>query len=333
MTTYEVIYDDLEVLSEIYDIEVLHYNMIKESVRRDHIIAVSENDPSIVVEGFYDLLGDVGEIIRLIIKKIKDFFVKINLLIKNHTSSINKFYNKNRKVLESLTDVDFSLSGYSFTLDVLPNLKPIYDTIEEYNDELAEIASMKIETILTRRNEFLAAGNLDSLRGQILGTNRPIRQDRFIREVREFYRNGQDLEQYIHIGDNEFTRTLSEIPQLEQDTKEMNRMKNELLTSLERVESFFNQKIPVVYSNGTSVVKLDKISVNDGKVTSNGTETILDEDRNKIEAYTRFKYNQIKELSNMASIVIMERANAYKDKVRMTEEILTKAIISGKMSE
>ena len=282
----------------------------------------------IVAENDYDL--DVGTKVRYVLDKKS--FAKVRHKISKGYYTIDSIEGNNYVIIAR----DGTTKKIPRSRLVLVNDNqnvPQADTIEEYNDELAEIASMKIETILTRRNEFLAAGNLDSLRGQILGTNRPIRQDRFVREVREFYRNGQDLEQYIHIGDTEFTRTLCEIPQLEQDTKEMNRVKNELITSLERVETFFNQKIPVVYSNGTSVVKLDKISVNDGKVTSNGTETLLDEDRNKIEAYTRFKYNQIKELSNIASVVVMERANAYKDKVRMTEEILTKAIISGKMSE
>ena len=40
----------------------------------------------------------------------------------------------------------------------------------------------------------------------------------------------------------------------------------------------------------------------------------------------RFRYNQTKEVSSIINIVVRERANAYKDRVKVIKEIITKAL-------
>lgn len=329
----EVIYDDLECLSEIYAIEEMHFGLVRECVKRDHMVDLPYTDEDIVVESFIDILKTMHTIVSEIKKRVKDFFTKILMLMKNYTSNINRFYNKNKTKLESLSGVSFDISGFTFTLDILPKLKPLYDIIDEYNNELADVASMKVEEILRRQNEYLDAGHLNMIRGDVLGLNRPIRESDFIKTIREFYRNGRDDEQYIHVDDSSFSTAIAEIPTLNKDMKEVTRNRDELLASLDKVESFFKDKLPVVYSGGYKYIKTNKLTHDSGTRADivADTEVFNEEDRGKIEAYTRFKYNQIHEIATITSLVFMERANAYKDKLKMLEEMISKAIITGNL--
>ena len=330
--------DEFEVLSEIYDLTVMHYDIIKESIKRDHLIAVSENDPQIVVESFKDITNKMGDLIKALIKKFTDFAKKVFNIIKTHTQSVNKFYNKHKDVLLSMTGIDFYIDGYEFTVDeVKPNLAPFYQMIDEYNKELASIPTMTVDAIKTRQNNFINDGHLNSMRGDISGLRHPIEADKFVKVLRAAYRGGvsNGLAGSIHVTDDVFHYYMAKVPSIINGAKEAETIKDNTLDALRRVESFFNDKVPVIYASGTNTMKLNRLSHMDSKVrVDNGNaEMILEEERDKVEIYVRYKYNQAHEIANIAAVTVMEYANAYKDYMVMIRTMIQRAVFKGKVNE
>lgn len=330
--------DQLEVLSEIYELDKMHYDIIKESIRRDHLIAVSENDAQIVVESFHDITNKMGNLIKTLIQKFTDFCKKMFNIIKTHTQSVNKFYNKNKDLLLTMTGIDFYIEGYEFTVDeVKPNIAPFYQMIDEYNKELASIPTMSVEQIKTRQNNFINEGHLNSLRGDISGLRHPIEANKFVKVLRAAYRGGvsNGLAGSLHITDDVFHYYMSKVPVIVNGAKEAETIKDDTLNALRKVESFFNQKVPVIYASGTNTMKLNKLSYTGStvKLDSANAEMILEEERDKVETYVRFKYNQAHEIANIAALVVMEYANAYKDYMVMIRTMIQRAVFKGKTSE
>ena len=72
---------------------------------------------------------------------------------------------------------------------------------------------------------------------------------------------------------------------------------------------------------------MDKKTV---KVNSEDRRYIAEGSREGLDTMVKFKYNQTRQLAGMVNIVVREYANAYKDKVRMTREVIRKALYDGK---
>lgn len=330
--------DQFEVLSEIYELDCMHYDIIKENIRRDHLIAVSDDDPQIIMESFRDITNKMGNLMKTLIKKVADFCKKMFTIIQTHTQSVNKFYNKHKDILLTMTGIDFYIDGYEFTVDeVKPNIAPFYQIINEYNKELASVPNMSIEAIKTRQNDFINEGHLNSLRGDISGLRHPIEADKFIKVLRAAYRGGvsNGLAGSLHITDDVFHYYMSKVPSIVSGTKEAEIIKEDTLNALRKVESFFNEKIPVIYVAGTNTMKLNKLSYSDSKVKvdSANAEMILAEEKDKVETYVRYKYNQAHEIANIAAVVVMEYVNAYKDYMVMIRTMIQRAVFKGKASE
>ena len=68
--------EDLDFLCEIYDLNDMHMDIIKESMRITHAYDTI-GDPQILTEGLSDIIGKMGDFFKKMAEKVKEFFRKI----------------------------------------------------------------------------------------------------------------------------------------------------------------------------------------------------------------------------------------------------------------
>ena len=327
-----LVYDENSLLLEIYDLEEAKFDIVRENVRYMTAYQIS-GDESILVEGFTDILGKMGNFFKMMIEKIKEFFKKILAYISACFMDIDKFVKKYRKELDALDNLDFDVDGFEWTMHNAPNMDAFKQVVAEYNSELAGIEKKKKEDIVKAQNEFLTQANLDKLRGQVLGANRPISEDDFHEEVRKYYRDGSLDETSIHIDTAKFKKIIDDVPDLMKQKKEAEKTRDDLIILLDKTQRFFNQKGSVVYVSGKQQIKTNTISVDDNnfkKGEDNYDTSYSISSMDKVEKFLRFKYNQSNKLAGMINLVASERANAYKDQVKMVRTIIKKALFKSK---
>ena len=139
---YEVIFEDLNFLSDIYALQQIHFNIIKENIRAQHMYRVTQ-DSYVLTEGFTDILNSMGDFFKKAIEKIKEFFRKAFMYINSYFMELDKFVSKYKRELDSIKKVDFIITGFEFTLHDIPNMDPFQKVVDEYNSSLSDAAKMK----------------------------------------------------------------------------------------------------------------------------------------------------------------------------------------------
>lgn len=324
----EWIYEDINFLNDIYCLESLHFKNVQDDMKIRYLYETT-GDPTVLMEGFNDIITNIGNFFSTMIEKIKEFSRKVFLRINSYLMDIDTFCTKYKPELDKITNVDFDIYGFEFTLHDEPNMEPFSKIVDDYNAGISDVLKMKLVDIVKQQNEYMADSNLDRLRGIVLGVNRSIHRDEYLEEIRRYYRNGEIDAVELHVDTTVFKNIIQGSPMLMNEKKEAERTRDNLIKLLQKTETFFNKKVPLVYnSKGATNVELRRLNVSsDKKLSISDSEMkTISGSVEIIDRYVRFKYNQVRELSIMINMVATERANAYKDKVKMYKEIIQKAL-------
>lgn len=325
-----VLYDDISFLAEIYSLEDMSFEIAKENVKYVHAYQTIGNQ-SILVEGFTDAIDKIGNFFKMMIEKIRAFFKKIFAYIDACFMDIDKFRKKYKTELDKINNVDFDVNGFEWTMHDAPNLDPFNDLVSGYNDALSNFEKVKKDDIKREQNEFLTDKNLAELRGKILGSNDAISEDDWHESIRKYYRNGELDAQKIHVDTTMYRDCVASAPQLSKFKKESEKTRDDLIMLLDKTQRFFDQKASSVYVSGTKKLRASSLNVKDGEFHK-GEENYLkysDSSASTLETLIRFKYTQASKLASMINLVATERANAYKDQVKMTREIIKGALFKS----
>lgn len=320
-----VISDDINYLTEIYELNEFNAYIIKENVKYVHAYRTIGN-PDILTEGFTDMLGNMGEFFKKMIDKIKEFFKKILMYVASVFMDIDKFVKTYKKELDALKDIKFTIYGFKWTMHEAPNMEAFRKIVDDYNSELSDIAKKKKADILKEQNDWLKESNLDKLRGEVLGSNQNISSEDFTETIRKYYRDGEISEISIDIDDSEYRNIISNVDSLVKDKKEAEKTRDDLIVLLDKTKRFFDQKASTVYVSGVKKIKTNRININDNKFSKEDDEYVSDSGISSMEAFLRFKYNQANKLGAMINTVACERANAYKDQVKWCREVIRKGL-------
>lgn len=329
-----VLYDDISFLAEIYSLEDMTLQIAKENVKYVHAYQTIGN-VDILTEGFTDSLQKIGNFFKAMIEKIKQFFKKIFEYIDACFLDIDKFVKKYKKELDAVSKVDFTVNGFEWTMHEPPNMEPFQKLVSDYNDAIADASKLKKSDIIKDQDEFLSKSNLDKLRGEILGSKEPIDEDDWSETVRKYYRNGEIDAQSIQVDVSMFRQYVNDADSLVKKKKEAEKTRDDLIVLLDKTQRFFDKKAPVVYGSGVKKIKTTRANVtdNDFKTGDDAYTAYTDSTASAVEAMLRFKYNQANKMASMINLVATERANAYKDQVKMTREIIKRSLFKSSTPE
>ena len=320
-------FDDVDCLSDIYTLESYHYSIVKDNLRLEHMKAMHES-VEIVTEAFSDMIQKMGEWFRKLIQMIKDFFKKVIMFIASYTMDIDKFCKKYKKELTSIDKVNFTVQGYKFELDTKPDLTELRNIVTSYNDGISDINKLNKNDIKIEQTDYLSDDNLNKLRGKILGTKTKIDDGDFSNEVRKYYHGGEIDSIDIEVDGSMFRDVVNGAPKLAASKKDAEKLRDDTIALLARAEKFFGRDLETVYKNDEKQYKVDSLKYNEGegKLSTGDTTHVSSSKREVLETFIKFKYNQTREVSAIANVVVREYANAFKDKVKMHREILRKSL-------
>ena len=318
---------DEALLTEIYDMDKLHYVIVKEDVIRSHYYNMTENT-QILMEGFSDILSKMGDYFKQLIEKIKAFFKKVLMYVDSCFMDLDKFIKKYKKELDDISGLDFEIEGYDFTLHNPPDMTEIESIVNDYNSQLSEIEKINKTEISNEQKKFLDDDHLCKLRGEILGSNKVIHDDDFQETVRKYYRNGEEDTHNIKIKDSDFKKLLQDIPDMKKGKDEAEKTRDKLIILLDKTQKFFNTKATVMYKNNVKSISTKRIDVSDNEFKSGDDDYVKYSESSvqKLEVFLKFKYNQVNKIAGMINLVASERANAYKDQLKQARIIIKEAI-------
>lgn len=329
----EYSFDNTDCLSDIYCLERMNFDIVKDGVRYQHMVAVGESQ-EILLEAFADIITKMGEMFKKMIASIREFFKKLFMFIASCFMDIDKFVKKYKNELGKIDKVEFSVYGYNFThLDEEPDLSEFKSVVDGYNDFIADAKKYKKADIQKMQKEYLSTENLDKLRGKLLGVDK-MEEDDFASEVRKHYRDGEEDTISIEIDMSKFREFVNGTEKLVKDKKKAEKLRDDTIHMLNKALKFFDTKVGIMYKDKNKVLPADKLDVDMDKkivsVNSDDRQYISEGNREVFDTMVKFKYNQTRQLAGMVNIVVREYANAYKDKVKMTREVIRKALYDGK---
>lgn len=327
----DYLFDNVDVLSDIYMLESFHSDIVKDNFRVKHMEAIHESE-EIIMEAFSDVIQKMGEYFKKLIQAIKDFFKKLLMYIASYLMDIDKFVKTYKSELDKIRDVKFTVYGYNFKLDTKPNLSELQNIINSYNDTISSLGKLKKADILVEQNKYLSSKNLDELRGKVLGSEQQIEEDNFADEVRKFYRDGELDTVEIEVDDSLFREVINNASELSKQTKEAEKLRDNSIILFNKAERFFSKTATTMYKDKDVVISNSKLNYDseNNSLTAGDTVTNASGKREVIDTFIRFKYNQTKTLSAMVNLVVREYANAHRDKVKMYREILRKSLFDSK---
>ena len=325
-------FDNTDCLSDIYCLERMHFDIVKDGIRYQHMTVVGESE-EILMEAFSDIISKMSELFKKMIASIKEFFKKLFMYIASCFMDINKFVKKYKSNLDKVDKVEFSIYGYNFTnLDNEPDLSEFKSVVDGYNDFISDAKKYKKADIQKMQKEYLSTDNLDKLRGKLLGVDK-MEEDGFADNVRKHYRDGEEDTTSIEIDTGKFRDFVNGADKLMKDKKKAEKLRDDTIIMLNKAMRFFDTKVGIVYKDKEKVLPADKLDVDMDKKTlktnSDERQYISEGNREVFDTMVRFKYNQTRQLAGMVNIVVREYANAYKDKVKMTREVIRKALFDS----
>ena len=278
-------FDDMSLLEDIYNFEFESVNITRSSLQT-MLQYEMYGDTEVMMEGVRDIFSNMAAAIRKLIDAITGFFTKFLRIFQAHSMDHAKFCDKwGDKIIEAAdkaaedrgAHVIATVKGFDFkVLDRPdPSMKCFDDVVQDYNwlslktlpmasadamgDKAAAdtIASYKSDT-----NEFLSDRHLDSLRGEVLGTNKPISSDDFRDAIQEFYFGSKEKID-IAITPNLLRKLIDRADTIKAADRQIRANKAKIITLLTKSEAFFGKKAEIVYDRGYKVVDQNAFNYDD----------------------------------------------------------------------
>lgn len=324
LSVCEVLYEDISLLADIYDLNKSNFNMVKEVMRAEHAYRMI-GDPQILEESFTDMLNKMGDFFKNMAEKIKEFFRKIFMFINAQFMEIDKFVKTYKKELDQVKGVNFTIMGYKFTLGDKPDITPFKELVDSYNSSISDVKSLKKDEINSEETKMLSTENLDKIRGIVLGVNKNITEEDYSEVARKTYRNGETDTTEIEVDDSMFRATINSIDSLVKLKKDAEKYRDQLIFALHKAEQFFDKKASALYVDNKKKINTSKLKMDEDNKLSKDDEVYNDYSDSSISVMNRFiryKYNYTRTLASIINIATNEYCNAYKDNVKMARQII-----------
>lgn len=323
--------DNASMLADIYCFEEVSQYIYENSVRTEYMYNLTGNQ-EFVTEGFTDTLKTMGNAIKMLIARIKDFFVSFLRSIRSYSMTLEKFANEYKDDLLK-ADCDFKITGYNFNVmsskDI--NMSDFNKLVATYNTVIGDIKKTSLGDIVKAGIEFSSDTNLNEIRARVIGMDGAISKDDYIDEVRKFYRGSKDPVD-IHVTSSTVKSILDDVDKLVKMRNAAIKDRDTIIALLSKAEMFFDRKADIIYKNSERMIGTRTIDVDSNNVMSTNDASVDHDDDTlkKVSQLLTIKYNETRVLSAIINIAVTERANALKDTVVQNRRILGKAIRSPK---
>ena len=321
----EILFDSIPVLEALYDLQVSSNNVMKQKVVVSHNFSKTM-DRDILTEGVSDILSLIRDGITAFINKIKKLINDCVMTLNSYTMEYNKLVEKYGSMLKSKEFKPFEIEGFNFiTLDVnKPDGSSVYKIIEDFNDDISKFNRYTSEDIREICMNAVSPSAFNNIRGKVLGNNKNIQDSDFGEYVYSYYRNGMTQPSMITVDPQYISALIDRSGKLLSEKKSTKSEKDYLMGILGRMEKFFSVKVASLYDDVQKTYSVPSLMKNG--YSEDDAQRINESRLNDLINYMMMRYQQTVMLSNIVSLVYIERMSAIKDQINQDSQCLRLAI-------
>lgn len=321
----EVLFDTVPILEALYDLQLSSNKVMEQSIIVSHNYDKT-GDCDILTEG-------VNDVLSLIISGIKSFIAKIKEIVNKCIMALNSFGMEYEKLVKkygaSLSDADFKpfeLEGFVFTTLTVnkPDDSSIYKIIEDFNNDIVKFNRYTSEDIRSICMDAVSPSKFNRVRGQILGNGQSIPDADFKKYVYKYYRNGFEQPTTVIIDPQYVKSVISRCDDLLSEKKAAKFEKETLLGVLGRMEKFFSVKVASLYDDVQRTYNVS--SLQKSGYSENDAQRINESHFTDLTNYMMMRYQQVVTLSNIVSLIYIERISAIKDQINQDSQTIRMAL-------
>lgn len=321
----EILYDSMSVLEALYDLDMGRQSVLEEICTMSHNYKKT-GDIDVLTEGAKDIISFIITGLKKFIQKMKDFVVKNFMILNSYFMEYSKLIDKYGKRIASSNFDSFTVEGFNFTVlgNPKPNTSKVNKIIEDFNANIAKFSTLTIEDIRKINNDECSEVAFSRLRGEVLGYPSRISQEEFKRTCHMYYRNNQEFPEDITINKEAVDLILKNSSALIAEKKAAKIDKDTVMVVLNNMERFFSVKVSDLYNDIEKTYSVSNL--NKSGQSAETTQTMSEKEMSKLVMYLSSRYQQVVELSNIISLVFVERMAAIKDQTNQEVQILREVI-------
>lgn len=321
----EILFDTISVLEALYDFQISTNAVAEQTVVVYHNYDKTK-DAEILTEGVKDILNAIIDGIKAFIAKIKELLNKCFMTLNSYTMEYEKIVEKYGAQISDKKIEPFEIEGFTFTTLIVnkPNDSVVYDIVEEFNNDIVKFNRYSSEHIRTMCAEAMSPSRLNRLRGNVLGNDVLIQAQDFKKYVYSYYRNGFEAPTKMTIDNQVIKSIVDNNPKLLSEKKAAKLEKDTLMNALNRMEKFFSVKVASLYDDVQKTYNVSALQKTG--YTADESRSIEESKLADLTSYMNMRYQQVVELSNIISVIYVERMAAIKDQINQNSQILRMVI-------
>lgn len=321
----EILFDTLSVLGALYDLQQSSDVVVEQTIIMSHNYDKTA-DMDILTEGVGDILQMIIKGIRAFIDKVKALINKGFMVLNSYTMEYEKLVQKYGGALSSAQITPFTVEGFNFTVLAVnkPNTSYVYKMIEDFNSDIVKFNRYSSDDIRLMNAESLSPAYLSRLRGNVAGSKTSIDAEDFKSYMHQYYRDMVNNPINVTIDSQYIRAAIERAPILLSEQKQTKSEKDDIMSTLSRMEKFFSVKVASLYDDIQRTYNVASLQ-NSGYKADEATR-IEESKLSDLTCYMTTKYQQVVELSNIISIVFVERMAAIKDQMMQDSQVVRMAI-------
>ena len=301
-------------------------------------VGTRDASTDIVMEGLGDFLSGAVTFFKNLISKLIEFFKQSSLYMSSLFGSFDKFLERNKdKLLDG--NKEFKMYGYDYSFgDSIPKIGPMSELVQEFNKDVANITKLQKSDLVEQRRTYFNDGQLDKLRGEIIGKSGPIESSDFQDELKKIFRSGADSEKEIRVDKATLTRYINEYGVIKKKYEETRKDRNNLEKLYRSLETFFARGARQEYVGQNKVIRVQNIETSDFGSGEFKSGDFQDEQRTDkyvdlINYFYQFKWKQAQEIGTYSFQAYAERINAMREAVKFYEKVIRASVFSKEVEK
>lgn len=323
----------LEGYSDLEYFEIQSMNIMREHLLSTHH-GIASGSMEIVTEGLGDMLTSAVNFFKELIKKLVEFAKNSLLYLTSMFVNFEKFMNKHKDKLAK-DGISYTVWGYDYTLgERVPKTDQMASIVSEFNKGLEEVGKLSKIDIVRQRDEYMNDGEVDKLRGKILGINSPIESLEYKDEIRKIFRSGETDEKEIKVDKTVILRFMQNHKDARKILDEVRSERSKIEAVYRSLETFFAKGTKQIYVNSNRTTRSQKVDLKlDGKdstvkytdtVDTSSTSVMND----TLNYFYSFKWKQAQLIGALSYQAYIERVNAIKEALGLYEKTIRAAIFA-----
>lgn len=225
-------HDAYDVLNNIFESE---YNIFLEHIRAMYF-GIKEKCPDVLIESGNDLFDDIDNVFMIIDSGVDSSFAS---KVKNINVKFDIIDHNIKYLKEAMGRIvrPFTVEGYKYTIDDIPNMKYIDEYINGVRDVLYK--PVDVSKVYGFRDKILNDEYINKFKAKLIGVKYPMSDSTYSEIVIARLRNNKTEPESIQVNNSYLEDMIKDIPVLHEKLKRMAKEKTEIKNKIMKYRKLF----------------------------------------------------------------------------------------------